>query len=261
MAVRYADITETPGVGASEEQFRMLVTRYGLAAQEAAGGRVLEVACGTGIGLGFLASNAIHVTGIDIDPTNVAIARRTYATDVSVTVDLGDAQNLSFDAQTFNCVVCFEAIYYFANLASFLAECWRVLKPGGRLVLCSVNPGWSGFNPGPYATRYWVPRDLTTELHKAGFTGRYYWAFSDVRSGEGGKVKAGIRGLAVRFHLIPRTMRGKVLLKRLFCGQIRPMPTRLESNLAGPETLRDLAPDAVSFAGKVFYVVAVRSDY
>lgn len=261
MTTTYSDVTETPGVGASLEQLRMLVTRYGLAAREVGRGVVLEVACGTGIGLAYLAREASRVVGVDIDPTNVSIARRTYAGDATVAIEQGDAARLPGGQSTFDAVVCFEAIYYFPDLWGFLIECRRVLKPGGKLVLCSVNPRWSGFNTSPYATRYWSPAELSNELLRAGFRARFWWAFPDKNAHGRGAAIAAIRRIAVRWHLIPRTMRGKVLLKRLFYGRVAALPERLDPGVAEPDVLRVLDNAAVGFPGKIYYAVAeLRGD-
>ena len=51
----YSIITEIPGIDASQEQLSMLLTRYHVAAERAEGMDLLEVACGAGIGLEYLA--------------------------------------------------------------------------------------------------------------------------------------------------------------------------------------------------------------
>ena len=41
-----------------------------------------------------------------------------------------------------------------------------------------------------------------------------------------------IKRFAVRFHLIPRTMKGKEFLKRIFLGKLVPLPAELEDGMA-----------------------------
>ena len=67
MAADFASVTEQPWQGATRMQMSMLRTRYGWAAEYAAGKNILEVACGAGLGLGWLAKGARYVEAGDID--------------------------------------------------------------------------------------------------------------------------------------------------------------------------------------------------
>jgi SAM-dependent methyltransferase len=252
----YSQITETPGIGATAEQLAMLITRYRLAAGHARGKRVIEVACGTGIGLGYLAREATAVVGTDIDEANLACAGRTYAGDGRISIRHADACRLPFPDASFDVVICFEALYYFADAGAFLAEARRVLAPGGTLVACAVNPGWSGFNPSPFATRYPVPRDLAPLFADAGFTVRVLAGFADQPAGLAQRAVGRIRSAAVALRLIPRTMKGKQLLKRMFCGKLAKLPPVLEEGLAEPSPLREVDPATAEAPYKVFYYVA-----
>src|SRR5688500_5156333 len=80
----FVTVTELPGSRASKEQRDMAVTRYRLAAELAEGRDVLEVACGSGMGLGMLAQRARSVIGGDFDPALVEVARRQYGERVDV---------------------------------------------------------------------------------------------------------------------------------------------------------------------------------
>ena len=70
-------------------------------------GRVLEVAIGTGLNLPFYPAATTTITGIDLSPAMLAIARQRAA-DLGVQVDLhtGDAEALPFEDATFDTVVC-----------------------------------------------------------------------------------------------------------------------------------------------------------
>ena len=63
----FSSVTELPRQGATRMQMSMLRTRYGWAAQYTAGKDVLEVACGAGLGLGWLAERARRVAAGDVD--------------------------------------------------------------------------------------------------------------------------------------------------------------------------------------------------
>lgn len=259
MSARFSQITETPGIGATREQLEMLATRYALACRHAGGGPVLEVACGTGIGLGMLADAGGGVVGSDIDPDNVRVARSTWNGDPRITVEQGDASGLSHPSGAFASVVCFEALYYFPDLERCLSEMIRVLKPGGTLVLCTVNAAWSGFNRSPFATEYPTPMTLSAMLLKLGCRIEVFGAFADRPRGIMSRAIGSLRRLAVRFHLIPGSMRGKQLLKSLFLGGTVPMPTRLVASTATPHPLVPLPSSTVSAPWKVFYLTAVKT--
>ncbi len=256
MSAAFSEITETPGIGATLEQLAMLATRYNLAARHAGAGPVLEVACGTGIGLGMLADAAGAVIGCDIDHDNVQVARATWGGDPRIHIEQGDAASLGHPADTFSAVICFEALYYFPDIALCLREMTRVLKPGGTLVLCTVNPAWSGFNRSPFTVDYPTPATLRAMLSGLGCRVEVFGAFPDRPRGMIGRAVGALRRLAIRFHLIPGSMRGKELLKKVFLGGTVPMPSRLTSTTAPAEPLTEVPPSGAMAAWKVFYATA-----
>ena len=74
----YVTVTELPGINAHKEQLERLVQRYCFASEYCKDKDVLEVACGGGIGLGYLARRARKVVGGDIDEKVLEFARRNY---------------------------------------------------------------------------------------------------------------------------------------------------------------------------------------
>ena len=110
----YHSITEYPGLGATRDQLERLCHRYRFALEYADSRDVLEVACGSGIGMGYLAKRAGTVVGGDIDHRNITIARSLY-TNSAVKICNMDAHYLPFKNATFGLVLLFEAIYYLGN--------------------------------------------------------------------------------------------------------------------------------------------------
>ncbi|MEV0900447.1 class I SAM-dependent methyltransferase [Actinoplanes sp. NPDC049802] len=98
-------------------------------------GRVLDVGVGTGRNLS-LYPDGVTVTGIDLSPAMLELARR-HAADLGRTVDLreGDAERLEFPGGSFDTVVCALSLCTVPDPAAAIAEAWRVLVPGGRLLL------------------------------------------------------------------------------------------------------------------------------
>lgn len=98
-------------------------------------GDVLEVGVGSGLNLGHYPPG-VRLTGIDLSPAMLAIARARSAT-LSIEVDLreADAQALPFGNAAFDSVVCTLSLCAIPDERAAVREMWRVLRPGGRLML------------------------------------------------------------------------------------------------------------------------------
>jgi ubiquinone/menaquinone biosynthesis C-methylase UbiE len=98
-------------------------------------GEVLEVAIGTGRNLPYY-PEGIRLTGIEFSPAMLDLARRR-ADELGLQVDLhvGDAQALDLPDASFDTVVCTLSLCAIPDDQRAVAEMWRVLRPGGRLLL------------------------------------------------------------------------------------------------------------------------------
>jgi SAM-dependent methyltransferase len=231
----------------------MLVTRYHLAAAQAAGKVVLEVACGAGIGLGYLAQRARRAVGGDYSAALLRKARRQYGARIPL-IRL-DAAALPFAPASFDVVVCYEAIYYFPAPARFLSEVVRVLRPGGVLVLCTVNSEWVDFNPSPFAVRYHSADELRALVEASGLGAMIEGAFPSRNEGIGQMFVSLVKRAAITLGMMPKTMRGKQLLKRVFLGDLTPLPAEFHDGIAEVVPRVALAPGPVHDF-KVIYVTA-----
>jgi len=111
-----------------------------------AGEHILDVGCGTGNFSLELARMGVKVTGIDISEPMLATARYKAAEAGLETEFLkADALNLPFNDNTFDKIVSVTALEFVSDLKAALAKCYRVLKPGGRMVvgLIGGNSLWS----------------------------------------------------------------------------------------------------------------------
>ena len=227
----FSSVTEQPRQGATRMQMSMLRTRYGWAAEHTAGKDVLEVACGAGLGLGWLAERARRVAAGDVDEKNCRIAREAHRGRANIRVQWMDALALPFEARSFDVALLFEAQYYLADLPRFLTEAQRVLRPGGALLISTVNCEWSGFHPSYLHTRYWNAVELLQALEHAEFETRLCAGFPEHdRDGRG--LQTRLKAVASHLGCIPRSMRAKAILKRIFYGRLDPIPEQLDS--AGP---------------------------
>jgi ubiquinone/menaquinone biosynthesis C-methylase UbiE len=102
--------------------------------------RVLDIGCGTGYLLGQLAARAPQASalaGIDAAPEMIGAARAAAADD-RLRFVVGAAERLPWPDGTFDLVVSTTSFDHWADQQQGLAECARVLAPGGRLVLADL---------------------------------------------------------------------------------------------------------------------------
>lgn len=165
-----------PGVPDENYWFQRHVVAYALAAADVRGATVLDAGCGEGYGLARLAdAGAARVLGIDLDPTTVAHAERTYARRYQqIEVRQANLVDLPLADDLVDVVVSFQVIEHLWDVPTYLAELRRVLRPGGRLLV--ATPNRLTFTPGstvpvnPFHVTEFTASELQATLHSAGFT-------------------------------------------------------------------------------------------
>lgn len=137
--------------------------RHIIAYREAAkrlSGSVLEVGCGEGYGIRYLADAATDYLGIDKFPTQVAqLPAHARIQQLEVPPFTGLADN------SFDFVVTFQVIEHIENDLLFLQEIKRVLKPGGKLLLTTPNRLMS-LSRNPWHVREYTPKEMAAILTK-----------------------------------------------------------------------------------------------
>ncbi len=101
------------------------------------GDAVLDVGCGRGRS-SFLAASmhsGAGVIGIDLLAANIVTASTLYGGTRNLRYLIDDAMGLRFADEVFDKVVCLESAFHFPKRGRFLEEGYRVLKPGGKLVV------------------------------------------------------------------------------------------------------------------------------
>lgn len=100
------------------------------------GKRLLEVGCGLGIELGQLGKLGFVVTGIDLAPRAIQIANDYMKRQgVRGEARVEDAEELSFDDETFDAVYSCGVLQHTPNIDRAISEIWRVMKPGGDILI------------------------------------------------------------------------------------------------------------------------------
>lgn len=252
----FETVTELPGNRAHREQIDALCTRYKWAANYCRDKDVLEIACGAGLGIGLLEENANSVIGGDLDATILKYAQEHYRGRNRVKIMKLDACEMDIKDNSIDLVICFEAIYYFPSMLKFLEEVKRVLRPNGTYLCGSVNCEWHGFNPSPYSKKYYSVADMRKVLESVGFKVDFFFGFEDNPKKIFGLLISYIRVLAVKTHLVPKTMRAKELLKRLFYGKLKPLPPEIRSEHGRQRPLIELDKSVNSKNYKFIYHVA-----
>ena len=106
----------------------------------ARGLNVLDVGCGQGIDLCEYALAGATVTGIDLTPRHVELAREHLAQlELEGTVVEGDAEELPFPDDTFDRVSSNGVLHHTPDFPRALAEIHRVLRGGGRATIIVYN--------------------------------------------------------------------------------------------------------------------------
>ncbi|QWG14884.1 class I SAM-dependent methyltransferase [Bradyrhizobium sediminis] len=250
----FLKVTELPGEEVSQEQLERLCHRYYWAAEYVRGRDVLEVACGAGPGLRYLAGRARSLKAGDFSPEVLARAQRHIGADVELRVF--DAQDIPYPDASVDTVIIFEALYYVPSAEKFIAEAKRVLRPGGVLLISNANKDLYDFNPSPHSTVYHGVVELRQLLEQAGFKPAFFGYLKVDQVSLRQRILRPIKKIAVDLNLMPKTMAGKKLLKRLVFGQMVPMPDTVTEGLvsyAPPEPIEASAPDHIH---KVFYCAA-----
>lgn len=252
---KYLEVTELAGEEISQEQLERMAHRYYWSKKYCEGKDVVETACGTGQGLGYLNSISKSFIGSDISDEVLESPRAHYGDRVKILTL--NADTLPFEDDSVDTLLVYEALYYIPNVENFFAETRRVLRNDGHILIVSANKDLYDFNPSPHSHTYLGVVELKQELEKAGFEIVEMAGGTPIASVSWKqKILRPIKKIVVQFNLMPKTMTGKKLLKRLVFGQMVQMPAELTADMCEYVAPTPIANDQKDMGHKVIYCAA-----
>jgi ubiquinone/menaquinone biosynthesis C-methylase UbiE len=126
-------------------------------------GNILELGCGWGRGVETLLPHCGHYTGLDKNEPLINSLQAKYSTHTFQIADLPHLSN--FTDNTFDFIVTFQVIEHIQDDNKFLSEAHRVLKPGGKIFLTTVNRVFS-LSRNPWHIREYNTPELKTLMEK-----------------------------------------------------------------------------------------------
>ena len=258
METNYISVTEIAGDEVSQEQINRLCNRYYWAGNYCADKDVVEIACGTGQGLGYLQGIAKTLEAGDYSKDMLIIARRHYKNRIKLIQC--DAQDMPFEENSKDVIILFEAIYYIPDVKKFIESACGILRPGGTVLIATANKDLYDFNPSPYSHKYFGVLELKQLFEAYGFETVFFGDTPVNKASFLQKTLRPIKTVAVKFNLIPKTMTMKKILKRLVFGKLVKMSPEIKADTAlyvEPQKLRD---DRKDQGYKVIYCAATLGE-
>lgn len=225
MPVDYCSVTELAGDKVSQEQVNRLVHRYCWASSFCKNKDVVEVACGTGQGTGYLAPISKSLEAGDYSKKILNIAKKHYGS--RFTFLQFDAMAMPFKNNSKDVIIIFEAIYYIPEAKKFVQECKRILRPGGKVLIATANKDLYDFNPSPYSFKYFGVKEMKELFEHQGFSCDFFGYLPVNQVSFRQNILRPIKKFAIALNLMPKTMAGKKILKRIIFGKLVSMPAEI----------------------------------
>ena len=246
---------ELPGRLVTPEELQIIYTRYYHTLGYITNKEILEVACGPGLGLGLLSSNAKKVIAWDYSKVNVEIAKAHY----KYTIDISelDAHNLPFKNESFDVIIALEVLLYL-DIPKFLAECDRVLKRDGILIVDIPNKDRPNFKPSNLSRNYFSVNELQKFFVNQKFDTSVYGLFrvnNNINTKRSVVKKSFIKVIGTILKILPKGKDLKQSLSKKVFKKVE-LPPELTLNITTPEKLIKIDASIPNNEYKVIYIVA-----
>jgi ubiquinone biosynthesis O-methyltransferase len=124
--------------------------------------QILDIGCGGGLVCEPLYRLGASVTGIDAGAENIEVARaHAQQAGFKITYHATTAEDFALNSSGYDVVTALEIVEHVADLDLFICSCLKLLKPGGLLILSTLNRTLKSYLLGIVAAEYllkWVPR-------------------------------------------------------------------------------------------------------
>lgn len=121
-----------------------------------------DIGCGGGLVSEPMARLGAEVLGVDAAERNIAAAQiHADGQDLPLTYRAGTAEGVAAEGQRFDIVLALEIVEHVADIDTFLETCAQLVKPGGLLVLSTINRTARAFALAIVGAEYvlrWLPR-------------------------------------------------------------------------------------------------------
>jgi 2-polyprenyl-6-hydroxyphenyl methylase/3-demethylubiquinone-9 3-methyltransferase len=126
-----------------------------------AGLRILDIGCGAGLLCEPLTRLGAQLIGVDPSASNIAAAR-LHADKGQLSIDYRCSTVEQMDGhERFDIVLAMEVVEHVSDVGMFLDRCAAMLKPGGMMVISTLNRNWKSFALAIVGAEYilrWLPR-------------------------------------------------------------------------------------------------------
>jgi 2-polyprenyl-6-hydroxyphenyl methylase / 3-demethylubiquinone-9 3-methyltransferase len=146
---------------------------------------ILDIGCGGGLVAEPLTRLGATVTGIDASREAIDVARNhAKLLDLPIIYECTSAEDMAANGHQFDGVLALEIVEHVADVEGFLKTCTTLVKPGGALILSTINRTWKAYAFAivgaeyimrmlPVGTHEWdkfiTPAELATHLRPLNF--------------------------------------------------------------------------------------------
>ncbi|MGD8977259.1 MAG: bifunctional 2-polyprenyl-6-hydroxyphenol methylase/3-demethylubiquinol 3-O-methyltransferase UbiG [Gammaproteobacteria bacterium] len=122
----------------------------------------LDIGCGAGLLSESMARFGARVHGVDVAERNIAIARKHASTEnLDIEYDTATAESLVTQGRRYDLVLNMEVVEHVADLPAFLSACCQLTRPGGVMVISTINRTLASWVTAIIGAEYilrWLPR-------------------------------------------------------------------------------------------------------
>ncbi len=145
-----------------EYHLQPFLKRVAAAAQ---GGKVIEIGCSQGIDLAELAKLGANVTGFDLSPRAIELARNRFKFEhLNGNFIVGNAEKMEIPDASFDVVYSCGVLHHTPNIKQAFKEVYRILKPGGKIfIMLYSKHSLNNYVHVAFKIPYESPKDLSKD--------------------------------------------------------------------------------------------------